>query len=158
MDDIEFEYISEDEVLEDSALNEDFEPRSVRVNRDGKTVCGKDFNWAPKINFNNPRQYQESNILDELKTNYSLKRMEEFEYGTVHTYYCKFNKKKRYLPCMHQYKIIFPSDSLEVIVQEANIHEHILNPDFVDTTQVYRWTPQATEIIITSIKMVLHQK
>ena len=27
MDDIEFEYISEDEVLEDSALNEDFEPR-----------------------------------------------------------------------------------------------------------------------------------
>ena len=27
-----------------------------------------------------------------------------------------------------------------------------LNPDFFYSTQVYRWTPQATDIIITSIK------
>ena len=49
MDDIEFEYISEDEVLEDSALNEDFEPRFFWFNHDGKNFCGKDFNCAPKI-------------------------------------------------------------------------------------------------------------
>ena len=36
---------------------------------------------------------------------------------------------------MHQFKVVFPSDSLEVIVQVANIHEYILNPDFVDTAQ-----------------------
>ena len=53
---------------------------------------------------------------------------------------------------MHKYKIIFPSVSLEVIVEEANIQEHVLNPDFFYSTQVYRWTPQATDIIITSIK------
>ena len=49
MDDIEFEYIGEDEVLEDSALNEHFEPRFFRFYRDGKNVCGKDLNCAPKI-------------------------------------------------------------------------------------------------------------
>ena len=81
------------------------------------------------------KSVEKTNILEELQANYSLKRKEDFEYGTVHTYCCKFNKKKRYLPCMHQYKVIFPSDSLEVIVQVANIHEYILNPDFVDTAQ-----------------------
>ena len=136
MEDIEFEYIGEDEALEETSdINEDFERRTVRVNCDGKKIRGKDFSWTPKINFNNPRQYQESNILEELQANYTLKRKEEFEYGTVHTYCFKFNKKKRYLPCMHQYKVIFPSDSLEMIVQEANMHEHILNPDFVYTAQ-----------------------
>ena len=153
MDDFEFEYIGDDEALEESAnLNEDFAPRSVRINRYGKKVRGKDFNWVPKINFSNPRQFKESNILEDLQTNYSLKKKDEFEYGDVHSYVCKYSRKKRYFPCMHQYKIIFPSDSLEVIVEEANIHEHVLNPDFVDSTQVYRWTPQATDIIITSIK------
>ena len=152
MDDIEFEFIGEDEALEESAdLNEDYERRTVRLNCDGKEARGKDFNWAPKINFITPRQYQESNILDELQANYTLKQQEEFEYGTVHTYCCKFRQKKRYLPCMHQYRVIFPSDSLKVIVEEANVHEHILNPDFVDTTQVYRWRPQAIEIVITMI-------
>ena len=61
------------------------------------------------------KSVEKTNILEELQANYTLKRKEEFEYGTVHTYCCKFNKKKRYLPCMHQYKVIFPSDSLEVI-------------------------------------------
>ena len=45
MDDFEFEYIGEDEALEESTnLNEDFEPRSFRINHDGKKVRGKDFN------------------------------------------------------------------------------------------------------------------
>ena len=73
MDDFEFEYIGDDEALEESAnLNEDFAPRSVRINRYGKKVRGKDFNWVPKINLSNPKQFKESNILEDLQTNYSV--------------------------------------------------------------------------------------
>ena len=43
MEDIEFEYIGEDEALEETSdLNEDFERRTVRINRDGKKIRGKD--------------------------------------------------------------------------------------------------------------------
>ena len=40
------------------------------------------------------KSVEKTNILEELQANYSLKRKEDFEYGTVHTYCCKFNKKK----------------------------------------------------------------
>ena len=44
MDDFEFQDIGDDEALEESAnLNEDFEPRSFRINHDGKKDRGKDF-------------------------------------------------------------------------------------------------------------------
>ena len=33
--------------------------------------------------------------------------------------------------------VVFPSDSLEVYVQETNIHEHILNPEYFDKAAVY---------------------
>ena len=93
MDDFEFQDIGDDEALEESAnLNEDFEPRSFRINHDGKKVRGKDFNQVPKINFSNPRQFHESNILEDLQTNYSLKKKDEFEYG--YSYVFKYFKEK----------------------------------------------------------------
>ena len=50
MEDIEFEYIGEDEALEETSdLNEDFERMTVRINRDGKKIRGKDFSCTPKI-------------------------------------------------------------------------------------------------------------
>ena len=48
--------------------------------------------------------------------------------------------------------VVFPSDSLEVYVQETNIHEHILNPEYFDKAAVYIWTKAATETILTGIK------
>ena len=50
MEDIEFEYIGEDEALEETSdINEDFERRTVRINCDGKKIRGKDFSCTPKI-------------------------------------------------------------------------------------------------------------
>ena len=49
MEDIEFEYIGEDEALEETSdINEDFERRAVRINCDGKKIHGKDFSCTPK--------------------------------------------------------------------------------------------------------------
>ena len=55
-DDIEISYIGEEEAIDDvdnnEDLNEDYEPRSIRVNSNGKKVRGKDLHWTKKINFN----------------------------------------------------------------------------------------------------------
>ena len=72
MDEIEFNYIGEEDTLDDDNLNEDFEVRTVRVNKDGKKARGKDLNWAKKCNYNNPKSFEDSNILDELKENYQV--------------------------------------------------------------------------------------
>ena len=61
---------SEDEAIDDvdnnEDLNEDYEPRSIRVNSNGKKVLGKDLHWTKKINFNNAMQYKDSNIVEDL--------------------------------------------------------------------------------------------
>ena len=38
-------------------------------------------------------------------------------------------------------KLFFKSKDLDVIVEECNSHEHILKDDYVDSNQVYRWSP-----------------
>ena len=152
MDDIEFSYIGEEDTLDDDNLNEDFEVRTVRVNKDGKKVRGKDLNWTKKCNYNNPKTFEDSNILDELKENYLIKRRREYEYATVHNYVCKYSQREKFLPCRKEIRIVFPSDSLEVFVQECNQHEHIENPDFIDKSLVFKWSQQATDIVVMGIK------
>ena len=44
------------------------------------------------------------------------------EYRTVFNV-CKFSQ--RYLPCPKEICVVFPSDSYEVLIQEANFHEHL---------------------------------
>ena len=67
MDDFEFNYFGEEEGIEESEeFTDDYERRSVRVNRDGKKIRGKDMFWTKKMRFNNPRD-EASNIIQELK-------------------------------------------------------------------------------------------
>ena len=80
MDDYEFGYIGESadqeelNVDQEDDLNEDFEPRSTRVNAEGKRIRGTDLVWTKKVNFNTPEAFLESNILDEIKETYTSKR------------------------------------------------------------------------------------
>ena len=61
MDDIEINYIGEEEGIEESEeLNDNYESRTVRVNKDGKKIRGKDMFWTKKMSFNNPREYEGS--------------------------------------------------------------------------------------------------
>ena len=47
MDEIEFNYIGEEEALDiDDNLNDDYEVRTLRVNKDGKKIRGKDLSWV----------------------------------------------------------------------------------------------------------------
>ena len=64
MVDFEFNYFGGEEGIEESEeFTDDYERRSVRVNRDGKKIRGKDMFWTKKIRFNNPREYEASNII-----------------------------------------------------------------------------------------------
>ena len=115
-------------------------------------VRGKDLNWTKKCNYNNPKTFEDSNILDELKENYLIKRRREYKYATVHNYVCKYSQREKFLPLRKEIRIVFLSDSLEVFVQECNQHEHIENPDFIDKSLVFKWSQQATDIVVMGIK------
>ena len=90
--------------------------------------------------------------MEELKENYTSKRRREYEYATVHNYVCKYSQRSQYLPCKKEIRIVFPSDSLEVFVQEAGQHDHIENPDFIDKSCGFKWSRLATDTIITGIQ------
>ena len=76
-------------------------------------------------------QYNESSLYEDLKDNFTRKRMADFEYGECYNYVCKFNKKTGYLHWKKEMRIIYPADSCEVVVQEHGVHEHIEDPDYV---------------------------
>ena len=159
MDDFELSYIGESanqeelNVDQEDNLNEDFEPQSTNVNEEVKRIRGIDMVWTKKVNFNTPEAFLESNILDEIKETYTSKRKREHETHKVHNYVCHFSQRQRFLPCKKQLRILFPSDSKEVFVEETGVHEHIENPDFVETSHVFKWSKKATEILVTGIKM-----
>ena len=99
-------------------------------------IRGKDLSWVKKISFNNPKAFEESNVIEELKENYAVKRKRKYDYAAVHNYVCKYYYRSQYLPCKKEIRIVFPSDTLEDIVQEAGCHEHIKNLDFIEKVQV----------------------
>ena len=72
--------------------------------------------------------------------------------ATVHNYACKYSQREKFLPWRKEIRIVFPSDSSVVFVQECNQHEHIENPDFIDESLVFKWSHQATDIILMGIK------
>ena len=86
MDEFEFNYFGEEEGKEESEeFTDDYERRSVRVNRNGNKIRGKDMFWTKKIMFNYPREYEASNIIQELNEGYTRKRILEFDCGTVYS-------------------------------------------------------------------------
>ena len=77
----------------------------------------------------------------------------------VYNYFCKFSQKTGYLPCRKEIRIIFPFDSFEVLVEESNTHEHAEDPDYTGgQSTVYRWSKEATDIIVIGVKNGLRPK
>ena len=134
-------------------LNEDYSRKTVRVNIHGKKIRGADLEWRLKYKFLSPSEYFESQLYNEIKEMYTRKRKnDDLCHGDVHHYVCKYSRKKKYIPCPHQLKIIFPSDSQEVIAQEVHTHSHVLNPEIVDTSTSFQWSKAATDLVAHGIK------
>ena len=131
MDDFEFylNYIHENEIPKDEVnLAEDdvkhYQARNVRVNKGEKKIRGRDLAWVKRISFENSKAFEDSIVMEELKESYTVKRKRVYAYAIVHNYVCKYSQRGQYLPCRKEIRIIFPSESQNVLVQEAGEHEH----------------------------------
>ena len=82
--------------------------------------------------------------------NISCRKKIEYDYGDVHIYMCKINRRKGFEKCSKQVRVIFPSNSLQVIIQETGNHEHI--PKRAEDQQNYKWSLEAERIIEMSIR------
>ena len=72
---LDIQYIDEDEASEDLSvveweLNDDYQPKSVRINEAGKKVRGKDLDWVPSWIL---QHFNDSQMFKGLKKNYKEK-------------------------------------------------------------------------------------
>ena len=69
--------------------------------------------------------FNSSDLLTELKDNFSCRKNLEYDYGDVKIYMCKVNRGKGFEKCPKQIRVVFPSDSLQVIIQQTGDHVHV---------------------------------
>ena len=124
--DDEIQYFGDEENFDH---DDDQEIPAESWTRNGKKVRGNDREWKMKRSFQNPADFEASNLLNEIKSEFTCQRRKEFDYNTVHTYTCKMSRWVGYEKCPKEIKIIFPSDSLSVVVQETGVHHHIEKSD-----------------------------
>ena len=91
-----------------------YETEEGRVNEKGLKVRGRDHDWTNLAHFANPSAFQESSICQDLNDNFTMKRKQDYSYGEVRNYICKFGQKAHFLPCKKEIRVVFPADSLEV--------------------------------------------
>ena len=112
----DFTYFGE-EVDEDIAQVEVEDTPATTKNT--KPTRGKDHDWINRKTFLNNEAFSSSELIDEIKNNFSCRKKVEYEYGDVHIYMCKINRRKGFEKCSKQIRIVFPSDSLQVLIQET---------------------------------------
>ena len=151
--DISFQCIDADEAIEDNADEEsDQVTVTVRLNANGKNVRGRDLDWKDKVIYASAQEYHESPLFTEIKDQYTLKRKHDLEYGESQHFTCKFARRKKYVKCTHEYKIIFPAVDQSVIVQETGTHMHQLDDEYVSTSVGFCWSISATEVVMNGVK------
>ena len=149
----EFSYYGDDDV-EDTLDNDEVETgdrRQESFNQNGKRIRGKDQEWMNKKKYLDPELFRSSDLLTEIKENFSCKSKKEMEYGDCHLYICKISRRKNFEKCPKQIRIIFPSDTLEVLVQETGEHEHNEKPGS-EGLSVFRWSAAANKVVEMCVK------
>ena len=114
---------------------------------EGKMLLGRDMNT-----FVDPNEYKSSDVFSEIEEDFTQNRYNDWEYGEVYNYVCKFSRRAGFLRCERELKVVFPSHCSEVNVYDNVEHKHELDPDYLDSGVGYRWTKEATDIIVTGIK------
>ena len=109
--DISFQCLDADEAIEENANEEsDQVTVTVRINSNGKNVRGRDIDWKEKVTYASAKEYHDSPLFTDIKDQYTLKRKHDLEYGESQHFTCKFARRKKYVKCTHEYKIIFPAE------------------------------------------------
>ena len=139
-------------------VNEDTAAAAARgkINKDGKTVRGKDTNWLDFENFETVEEYFASDLFKKISDDFTLRRKHEWDYGDIEIHTCKFARRIGFLPCPWQLKVSFLSTSDAVVVEttdEASDHRHEEDHDYVqEGSSMFRWSSAATAIVTTGVK------
>ena len=105
--------------------------RNKKTNANGKRVRGKDINWLPVKTFDNIEDYEQSDLLKKIKSDFTLQRLR------------KFSRKVGFLPCHLKYKVDFLSNSDEVVVNSNDTlekHLHGVDTDDSNSGSSFKWT------------------
>ena len=126
--------------------------REVWVNGTGQKVRGKDLEWIPKSSFSSNKKYKESELYQNLRENFTLKRKGDSEAGFTETYICHYSRRMGYVRCSKVFWVIYSSDSYDVDVEETSgEHDHSEDPDSVSRSGVYHWSQLATQIVTEGV-------
>ena len=124
-----------------------------RIHKDGKKVRGKDKVWLDLENFPNAEVYRNSELHTELDEDFTEKDVRDREYGDVHNFICKFNRRSGFLPCQREIKVVFLSHCSDVQVSYTEEQKHEVDPNYVDNGVGYKWSAFAKDIIETRIHL-----
>ena len=147
MDGFQFSYLGQEEHEEE---HDDFRDDDEENIQNGRRYRGKDLDWRLKTSFENIEEYKNSNIFQDLKENFTLRKRMELHHGDVENFICRFSRKVGYTKCSREIKVVFPSDTVEVQIYECKSHVH--EESSQKSSKVYRWSPLANSIITTGIK------
>ena len=99
-DDNDFMFLNEEnEVEEDVPEVLTANVREVRVNGKGQKVRGKDLEWIPKSSFSSNEKFKESQLYQNLRDGFTLKRKGDSEAGFPETYICRYSRRMGYVRC-----------------------------------------------------------
>ena len=150
--DDDFTYMGENDDNGDNVVEPVETCKKGKVNKNGKKVRGKDVAWNDLVTFKDPTEYKSSDVFSEISEDFTQKRYNDWEYGEVYNYVCKFSRRAGFLPCDRELKVVFPSHCSEVNVSDNVEHKHEVDPEYLDSGVGYRWTNEASNIIVTGIK------
>ena len=85
-----------EEVEED--IPEDEVEDTPATSKNAKPTQGKDHDWINWRTFQNNEDFSSLELIDEIKNNFSC-RKKQYEYGDVHIYMCKMNRRKGFEKC-----------------------------------------------------------
>ena len=147
MDELQFSYLGQEEHEEE---HDDFHDDDEENIQNGRRYRGKDLDWRLQTSFENVEEYKNSNIFQDLKENFTLRKRRELHHGNVENFICRFSRKVGYTKCSREIKVVFPSDTVEVQIYEYKNHVH--EESSQKSSKVYRWSALANSIIATGIK------
>ena len=74
-------------------VNEDTTAARGNINKDGKTVRGKDINWLDFENFETVEEYFASDLFKKISDEFTLRRKHEWDYADIEIHTCKFARR-----------------------------------------------------------------
>ena len=110
--DDDFSYIGEVDANSNSE-EDDSQDLGLKKNQNGKNVRGKDIAWRDVQVFGDEEMYKTSTIFEEIKSEFTEKRNNDWEYCHVYNYICKYSHRTGYLPCKRDIKVVFLSHCSE---------------------------------------------